>query len=243
MKKIELIMGMPVKVAIINGNNRAFKKVFDYFKYVDEKFSTYKENSEISLINKRELKIENASSDMKLIFKLSEKLKQKTNGYFDINNNGHIDPSGIVKGWAIYNASKILDKMGFKNYYVNAGGDIQTKGLNSKGEKWKVGIRNPFNLKENVKIVYLSGEGIATSGTYERGNHIYNPKKVFTDEIVSITVIGKNVYEADKFSTPAFVMGKDGINFIDSLKGLEGYMITKDGIATMTRGFEKYTNA
>jgi thiamine biosynthesis lipoprotein len=56
-------------------------------------------------------------------------------------------------------------------------------------------------------------------------------------------VIGKNVYEADKFSTPAFVMGRDGINFIDSLRDLEAYMITKDGIATMTRGFEEYTNA
>ena len=56
-----------------------------------------------------------------------------------------------------------------------------------------------------------------------------------------MTVIGPNVYEADRFATPAFAMGKKGIDFVENLPGLEGYMVDKDGIATMTSGFEKYT--
>jgi thiamine biosynthesis lipoprotein len=89
----------------------------------------------------------------------------------------------------------------------------------------------------------LSNCGIATSGTYERGQHIYNPitKKTEISDIVSLTVIGPNVFEADKFSTPAFAMGKVGIEFIESLPGFDGYMIDKDGIATMTSGFDEYT--
>jgi thiamine biosynthesis lipoprotein len=59
----------------------------------------------------------------------------------------------------------------------------------------------------------------------------------------SITIIGPNVYEADRFATPAFVMGENAIAFIEKQKGLEGYIIDNKGEATMTSGFEKYTNA
>ncbi len=225
-------MGMPIIVD--PGDN----EVFDYFREIDERFSSYKKNSEVTKINDGRLRIKNASADVKLILKLAEKTKQATDGYFDIYRNGYMDPSGIVKGWAIYEASKILDKKGMKKYYINAGGDIQTK-----GGPWTVGIRNPFKTNENVKIVYLNGEGIATSGTYEKGNHIYNPKGIVNNTIVSITVIGKNVYEADRFATAAFAMGAEGINFVEKQNGLEGYMIDVDGIGTMTSGFEKYVEA
>lgn len=243
-------MGMPIIVYVVDGNSKVFKKVFDYFKYVDEKFSPYKQNSEVTLINNSKSKVKNYSSDMQEILKFAEKTKKQTNGFFDINRSGYMDPSGIVKGWAIYEAAKILDKMGYENYYVDAGGDMQTNGLNTEGKKWAVGIRNPFIKSQNIKVVYLSGEGIATSGTYEKGNHIYLPANASRPDgmqadnsIVSLTVIGPNVYEADRFSTPAFAMGKEGINFIEKQKDLEGYMINSSGIATMTSGFEKYTYA
>src|SRR5258708_2759823 len=151
MRKIEHIMGMPV---IVDPGRR---EVFDYFKYIDEKFSPYKQNSEVTKINDERLKIKDASEDMKEILRLAQDTKTETEGYFDIYRGKYFDPSGIVKGWAIYKASKILEKLGYKNFYVDAGGDIQTNGLNKEGNKWAVGIRNPFNLHENVKVVYLSG--------------------------------------------------------------------------------------
>jgi FAD:protein FMN transferase len=85
-------------------------------------------------------------------------------------------------------------------------------------------------------------EGVATSGTYIRGLHIYDPKKDNqpVNEIVSLTVIGPNIYEADRFATAAFAMGKNGINFIENLPGFEGYMVDNDKKATLTTGFEKY---
>ena len=60
------------------------------------------------------------------------------------------------------------------------------------------------------------------------------------NEIVSISVIGPNVFEADRFATAAFAMQRKGINFIEKLDGFEAYMIDKNGIATMTSKFEKY---
>ncbi len=244
MKQTRLLMGMPITVEIVDPSTteEAIDSVFSYFTYVDDKFSTYKDSSEISLINQKRLKFYRASRDMKLVFALAKRTKQETNGYFDIARNGQYDPSGIVKGWAIYNAAALLRAQGFQNFYIDAGGDIQADGHNAHGENWRVGIRSPFQMDQIVKVLSISNLGVATSGTYIRGQHIYNPKcrGALVTEIVSLTVVGPNIYEADRFATAAFAMGSDGIVFIEKLDGFEGYMIDNLGRATFTSGFERF---
>jgi len=241
------MMGMPIAIEIIDpeGQEAHIDEVLEYFNYIDQTFSTYKEHSEISRLNRDELELSAASDDMKEVFSLSDETKRLTRGYFDITRpTGGYDPSGLVKGLAIYRGAEILRKRGLKNFYVEIAGDIQTSGKNSQGEPWRIGIRNPQNASEIVKIVNLSDRGIATSGTYVRGAHIYDPLAPgrALDEIVSLTVIGPNVYEADRFATAAFAMGRDGINFIAGLPGFEAYMIDANGLATMTPGFAAYAN-
>lgn len=236
-------MGMPVTIEVIDTRvtNEDIQEVFAYFHYIDKKFSTFKKDSEISKINRGELKVSQSSNEMQKILVLCEKTKLETNGYFDINIDGKLDPSGIVKGYAIYEGAEILRKKGFSNFYVEIAGDIQVLGKNNKGEKWQVGIQNPFNLREIVKVIKVSNKGVATSGNYQKGEHIQNPKiKKWADEIASVTVIGPNVYDADRFATAAFAMGEKGIEFIEKLKGFEGYMIKKDQKAVYTSGFEVY---
>lgn len=244
MKETRLLMGMPVTVEIVDAHatQHDLDCVYGYFEYVDAKFSTYKEASEISQINRGQLAIGQASDDMQLIFALADLTRQETDGYFDIQRNGYIDPSGLVKGWAIYNAAQLLRQRGFSNFYVDAGGDIQIAGHNAEGKRWRVGIRNPFNIHEIVKVLELTDCGVATSGTSIRGQHIYNPKQPdqLLESIVSLTVIGPNIYEADRFATAAFAMGTEGIWFIEQLEGFEGYMINKEGIATLTSNFGEF---
>ena len=242
MRQTQLIMDMPVIVEIADPVKPGIVGgLFDYFHYVDNTFSTFKKMSEITKINEGLLDASHSNREMREIFRLAEKTKKQTSGYFDIRRGDRIDPSGIVKGWAIHNAANMLRKAGYTNYYVEAGGDIEVAGSNPEGKSWIIGIRNPFNLKTIVKKVNLRNCGIATSGIYERGKHIYNPKNNKpVDEIVSLTVIGPNVYEADRFATAAFAMGKPGIQFIERLKGFEGYMIDALGIATLTNGFHTY---
>lgn len=237
-------MGMPITIEVVDQNVRLenLEKAFAYFRAVDERFSTYKDTSEISAINQGKVKAKNFSSEMKTVLALAEETKRQTGGFFDISNNGWLDPSGIVKGWAIANAAEILKKDGLKNFYLEAGGDIQVSGRNKQSQTWQIGIRNPFNIGEIVKVIKLGSGAVATSGTYERGHHIYNPKtKTNVSEIVSLSVIGPNIYEADRFATAAFAMGKAGILFIEKLTGFEGYMIDNAGLATLTTGFERYT--
>jgi thiamine biosynthesis lipoprotein len=245
MKETRLLMGMPVTVEVIDpsATEDTLNHIYGYFEYVDEKFSTYKETSEISAINQGRLRIHDASDDMRQVFQLAEQTRRETDGYFDITRDGYIDPSGLVKGWAIYNAAELLRGMGFENYYVDAGGDIQAAGHNAQGQAWRVGIRNPFNMEQIVKVVAARNCGVATSGTYVRGQHIYNPRGAEPGiyDIVSLTVIGPNIYEADRFATAAFAMGKKGIYFIEDLDGFEGYQIDREGRAVFTSGFEGYT--
>lgn len=244
MQETRIIMNMPVIVEVIDPDvtQEILNAVFDYFHYIEEKFSIYKKSSEISAINRGEIKPSNYSADMQTVFRLAQKTKNLTQGYFEISRaDGQIDLSGLVKGWAIWKASKILTQRGLQNFFVSVGGDIQVSGRNQRGELWRVGIQNPFKIEqESIKILALQNCGIATSGTYVRGSHIYNPKGILTNEIVSLTIIGPNVYEADRFATAAFAMGREGINFIENLKNFEGYMINKNGIATMTSGFENF---
>lgn len=239
-------MGMPVFVEVVDAHatQETYEQVFAYFTHVDETFSTYKEGSEISAINKGILGLSDYSDEMKEVFERSEETRKQSYGYFNIKKpDGSLDPSGLVKGWAINRAAQMLTQLGFSNFYLEAGGDIQTSGKNSNGQEWSIGIRSPFFAKEIVKIIYPRGAGVATSGTYLRGRHIYNPheKKPASEDLVSLTVVGKDVYEADRFATAAFAMGEDGIQFIERFPGLEGYAVTKSGIATMTSGFERYT--
>ncbi len=244
MKQTRQLMGMPITIELVDSLKKAsdIRDIFDYFIYVDRKFSTYKDDSEISMINRKELLKEQCSKDMQKVFDLCEETKKLTNGFFDIFHHNQYDPSGLVKGWAIYNASKMLKKKGYQNFYIDAGGDIQTSGKNSREKNWIIGIRNPFNRFENVKILSIENKGVATSGTAIRGNHIYNPhNNNQTDfSIVSLTVIGPNIYEADRFATATFAMGKHSMKFIELLPGFEAYMIDNKGIATYTSGFEKY---
>lgn len=235
MKQTKLIMGMPITVDIIDVTvtKEIFDQVFDFFRRVDEKYSPFKETSEVSKLNTGSKEI---SSEMQEILKLCEQTKQETNGYFDVYHNGVFNPSGLVKGWAINEAANIIKNAGYQNYFIDAGGDIA-----AYGKLWKIGIRNPFNTGQIVKVLLVKNSGVATSGNYERGKHIYIPQTSLpADEIASITVIGPNIYEADRFATPAFAMGLAGINFIESQPNLEGYMINKQGVATMTSGWKKY---
>ncbi|MEI6296728.1 MAG: FAD:protein FMN transferase [bacterium] len=239
-------MNMPVVVEINEkkATHIDFDDIFAYLNKTEERFSVFKYTSEISAINRGEVKESERSLEMREIFKLSEETKKITGGYFDIVDcNNKYNPSGIVKGSAIWNCANILRKKNFNNFYVEVGGDIEVSGLNSENKKWRIGIQNPFSTKrESVKNLHITNMGIATSGTYIRGQHIYNPlnKSMELNDVVSLTVIGPNVFEADRFATAGFAMGLNGINFIEKLEGFEGYQIDKDGIATMTSGFNKY---
>jgi len=244
MRDTRILMGMPITVDIGGtSTDDLIDTVFGYFEHIDRRFSTYRADSEIAAINRGDVPVVDWSGEMMEVLAIAKQTKDETDGYFDIRKpDGSLDPSGIVKGWAIRNAADLVRRSGARDFYVDAGGDIQTGGKNPDGEDWRIGIRNPFNEREIIKAVAPKGRGIATSGSYVRGQHIYDPHAPGRqiEDIVSLTVIGPDVLEADRFSTAAYAMGKAGIRFIEELPGFEGYMVDAGGVATQTSGFKGF---
>ena len=244
MKQTRIHMGMPITVEVVSdlATPDLFDGVFAFFATVDANYSPFKPDSLVARIDSGELSLNAADNEMQDILWLANLTERQTNGYFTVWHNGRFNPSGIVKGWAIYQAAEIVREAGFSDFYVDAGGDVQVYGRNPQAQPWQIGIRNPFDQTQIVKTLSATDCGVATSGFYQRGRHIYNPHAVADplDEVVSLTVVGPNVFEADRFATAAFAMGREGIHFIESRPSLEGYMIDKTGMATMSSGFSQY---
>jgi len=245
MRETRTIMGMPICLTVLDhgAGQQDLDAVFAEFSAIDAQFSPFKNDSELSRFNRGEIAETDFTPRMREIVALCEKTRRETGGYFDIKRlDGTIDTCGMVKGWAIRNAARQLAAMGFCDFCVDAGGDIQCCGVNGEGVDWMVGIRNPFSANEIVKILQPKGCGIATSGNYIRGDHIYDPHtgRYGSDDIVSLTVIASDVLEADRYATAAFAMGRKGIHFIERMPGLEAYEIDASGTARMTSGLKTY---
>jgi thiamine biosynthesis lipoprotein len=243
MSDTRLIMGMPITIDVVDDPScHALEVAFQCFVEIDARFSPYKEESELSAMNRGEHCLETISPQMREVLELAELTRHETRGYFDIRRpDGRVDPSGLVKGWAIRKAARAIEACGFAHFLVEAGGDVQCGGCNREGKPWRIGIRNPFDSHQVIKIVSLGEAGVATSGTYVRGTHIYDPHRgrAVGDEIASVTVVARDIYDADRFATAAFAMGRDGIAFIEDMPGLEGYVVTRDGVAVLTPGFAR----
>ncbi len=168
-------------------------------------------------------------------------LDYKNNELRKINKNVKINLSSIGKGFGIDLIGKKLDEIGIRNYLINIGGDILTKGYNKKEENWVIGIENP-NLNEKLikEIVNISNKGLATSGDYKnffsrsgvRYSHIINPNtgKPITHKTKSVTVIHESSMKADGWATALLALGRvDGLKlakkeniavlFIDKIDG------------------------
>lgn len=238
----EQIMGMPVTVQCPDGTNPvAIEGIFEFLKTVDDKYSPYKETSDVAKVNRGELVAADYDDELQTILNIAEQTKHETNGFFDVWHDGAFDPSGIVKGWAIAKAAQKMHEY-TEDFYIEIAGDIQVSGRSLSGEDWKIGVRNPFDRTQNISVVALHNKAIATSGTAIRGQHIYNPKSqtALNDSLISLSVIATDIIDADRIATAAFAMGAEGIKFIEQLKGYEGYAVTKDHIVTMTSNWQKY---
>ena len=139
-------MGMPASVEIIDANAAyGIEAVYDYFSYVNELLSPYRASSEVSRVNKGTLAIDEVSDEFYEVLALAEKTKKESGGFFDIRRpDGTIDPSGIVKGWAIQNAAELLTSLEYENFYIDVGGDVAVRGVNAQGIPWSLGIRSPL---------------------------------------------------------------------------------------------------
>lgn len=222
----------------------AVDAMFDHLRDIDARFSTYRPDSEISRLGRGELTPDACSPDVREVLERCEALRTLSHGYFDIKASradGGLDPSGFVKGWAVEAAAGILDAAGAQNYCLNAGGDVITRGEPDPGRRWRVGIRHPDLPDMLATVLETRDLAVATSGAYERGEHITNPHTGRPpDGLLSVTVVGPRLSEADAYATAAFAMGPFGLAWIAGFDGYAGCMITAERRRVWTPEFARY---
>ena len=244
--RVEQIMGTAIGLDLRDRavSPAAVDAMFDHLRDIDARFSTYREDSEISRLGRGEVSPDACSPDVREVLERCEALRELSGGYFDIRahrSDGGLDPSGFVKGWAAEAAAGILDAAGARNYCLNAGGDVITRGEPEPGRSWRVGIRHPLLPNKLATVLETRDLAVATSGAYERGAHIIDPHTGREpDGLLSFTVVGPKLSVADAYATAAYAMGRDGINWIAGLAGYAGCMITAERRRVWTPEFARY---
>lgn len=138
-----------------------------------------------------------------------------------------LDLGAVAKGLAVDTAAQELKP--FENFAIDAGGDLYMSGTNCEGEAWKVGIRHPRCEGELIDSLRISNQAVCTSGDYERGQHIIDPRTGhISSSVASVTVVAPGAMLADAFATAAFVLGPaEGILFLDRM-GVSGLIVTPE---------------
>jgi FAD:protein FMN transferase len=218
--------------------DEAIADVVDWLHQVDTVFSTYQPDSDINRIQRRELRVEDAHPDVGRVLDLCAQVQVATGGAFSAMPQGRLDPTGLVKGWTVEQASLLLREHGAGNSGVNGGGDLQLAGEAGPGRPWTVGISDPRDRSRIASTVTGRDFAVATSGVAERGRHILDP---FTGRpaglLAGATVVGPSLTFADAYATAAFVLGRQAIGWIEDLDGYEVLLVDADGTTTASRGW------
>jgi thiamine biosynthesis lipoprotein len=241
-RRVEHIMGMPIIVDVRDDGFLAsdLEPVFEWLTWVDSAFSTFKAESEISRLNRGELGLEDTDPEVRAVLDRCEELRAETSGFFDVRavSPGLIDPSGLVKGWSVDRAAGLLVRAGIHNYSINAGGDVRLSGRGVPAFDWRVGIQHPLRNDMLAGVVAMCDGAVATSGAYERGEHVLDPHThTPPGGVLSVTITGPDLATADAYATAAFAMGLAGPDWTARLRGYEALTILADERVLSTRGF------
>jgi thiamine biosynthesis lipoprotein len=205
---------------------------------IDRRFSLYRPDSELGRLARKEVDEAGLSADVRWVLAACDDLARTTGGAFDARrhrDDGVVDPSGFVKGWAVEEAARRLDEAGARNYVVGAGGDVLARGESTPGRAWRVGIRHPGDPAAVIAVLAIRDGAVATSGLYERGDHIRDPRAgTVPRALASMTVLGPSLAWADAYATAAFVMGIEGLTWVHGHPGYGALAVTPDDRATWT---------
>ena len=216
MRHVETVMGMPMSVDVRDDGSDAaalVEEAFAVLRAADRRFSRYDPDSEVSRFGRAELRPTDLSDDLREVLAIAGRAWEDSGGAFSVRRpDGTLDTDGVVKGWAAQRAADVLWAGGLRRYCLNAAGDVAARGEPEPGRGWNVGIRDPADPTAFLAVVELRDGAVATSGTYERGAHVWDGR---TGEpataLVSASVVAQDLTTADVLATSVLALGADGV--------------------------------
>ena len=155
-----------------------------------------------------------------------------------------LDFSVIAKGYGVDVVARLLERHDIKNYMVEIGGEITTRGINPERVPWRIGVNKPSEdaLNENHElqtILNVTDKSMATSGNYrnfyvkggKKYAHTIDPKTGYPVQhsLLSATVLTDRCAKADAYATSFMVLGMDGAKkILERHKELMAYLIYTD---------------
>lgn len=207
---------------------------------LEQVFSTFRADSAISRINRGELHLLDAGPEVTEVLDACTWLEHQSGGAFTAHRPSapdQLDPAGFAKGWITEKAAGCLRAAGLAHWYVGAGGDVITSGTPQPDERWRVGVADPLQPGRYVATLEIDGGAVATSGTAERGRHLWDGRDGrHAAGLASLTVVGPELAWADAFATAAFAQGTNGLAWLERFAGYEGMAVGLDGTVQATSG-------
>jgi len=207
-------------------------EVSSWWEYVEQTFSTFRSESQISAIGRGELEIEDAAVDVRHVLAVCAEFEKATEGRFSIRpgrpGGPGLDPAGFVKGWSVDEAALMLRAAGAIDFAIYAGGDVLCSGRPADAEAWSVGVRLPQNPDAVGAVLTVNNAAVASSGTYERGEHIWGPESN-SGTLLGATVVGPNLGPADALATAIFSDQGQSYEWLSRFPGYSVVLFTGDG--------------
>lgn len=238
---VEHVMGMPVSLALRgrHGDDEqaeaAWAAVLEELREVDRVFSTYREDSWISRLGRGEVDVDDCPPEVAEVLALGERARRESDGAFDVRRSGAggatvLDPSGVVKGWAISRAARLFTSLDETDMCLSAGGDMVCRTLAPASPGWQVGIEDPADPARVVAVVPVRNGAVATSGAVHRGAHITHGRTgAVPAAVASVTVLAADLTWADIDATAAFARDGDALAWLRTRPGRRGLVVWADG--------------
>ncbi|MFF0145622.1 thiamine biosynthesis lipoprotein [Amycolatopsis sulphurea] len=232
LRHVEYVMGLPVSLDLRDKADltSAAAEAFAWLHEVDNRFSPFKADSEVSRYGRGQLSPAGLSEELDEVLSLCAYYEDLSGGAFTARIPGHdLDPCAVVKGWAVQRAADRLHAAGARRFCLNAGGDVVTSGEPEPGRPWRVGIRHPEQPQEVCAVLASQDGAVATSAAYERGAHILDGRTGQpATGLSSVTVVAKDLTHADALATATFALGTDGIAWAAEQPGIEVLIIDEN---------------
>jgi len=243
---VEHVMGMPISLAL-RGRHRnddvarsAWADVMDDLRRVDRVFSTYRPDSFVSRLNRAEVTLADCPPEVAEVLALGDRAAHESGGAFQMRRadpSGRIvlDPTGVVKGWAVERASSRLRALDDTDFCLCAGGDLTCRTVDADAEPWRIGIENPHDTSRLIAVVPLHTGAVATSGAAHRGEHLVDGRTGRPPEgVASVTVVASSLTWADLDATAAYAQGVDAARWLGTRSGRTGLVVWSDGTLART---------
>ena len=242
---VEHVMGMPISLALRGRHaadddaRAAWQAVLDDLRAADRIFSSYRPDSAVSRLARGELHLDECPPEVGEVLDLAERARRGSGGAFSAYRPGPdgadvLDPSGVVKGWAVEQAAAALRALDDTAFCISAGGDVLCH--TGAGESpWRIGVEDPHDTTRVLAVVPLRQGAVATSGTAHRGAHLVDARSGRAPAgIASVTVIARSLTWADIDATAAYALGPHAVEWLGHRLGRVGLIVHDDGTISHT---------